>query len=134
MKRNIMAFLGLVLSFVFRGFLLFVGMSMQADERLHNTPPMKNSELRKLYYPDYVSKAEAQRDLKEEKENYNETMCRMAINAGAGEYVSWDGHLCNAKNYLHDNHPHIPAHGVIQKNVAPARKYNGHYSKIKIVK
>lgn len=97
--------------------------------------PMTNSELRRMYYPDYMNKQEAIRQIKAEKKAYNDAIRGAGAWAGANEYVDYDGHLRKIeKGRLLDDYPNIADDGIIKKNVAPARKTNVRRSTIEIRK
>lgn len=116
------------------GFIAFVLIATNSDGE-EKRRPMTNSELRRMYYPDYMNKQEAIREIKAEKETYNNAMRGAGAWAGANEYVDYDGHLRKIeKGRLLDDYPNIADDGIIKKNVAPARKTNVRRSTIEIRK
>lgn len=114
-------------------FLLFIGMALGRDDEQASRQPT-NSELRRVYYPDYMNKQQAQREIATEKQVYNDNMYASGFWADADEYVDYDGNLRKITRILRDKYPNIPDNGIIEKGVAPARKSNVRRSTIIIRK
>lgn len=81
------------------------------------------SQLRNYYYPDYMNRQQAQREIAADRETYNNETYLSAFWAGADEYVDYDGHLRKiARMASADIYPNITDNGIVKKNVALPRK------------
>jgi hypothetical protein len=107
----------------------------EARENIMRKPT--NSELRKMYYPDYVNKQDAARQQAVERETYNSNSYTAAFWAGANSYIDFDGNERRVKQILDDYYPEgsftVGDDEVIKERVAPPRSRTLR-TKVKIVR
>lgn len=125
---------------VVTGGLLFlisrIGESL-AEARESITRKPTRSELRKMYYPEYVNKQDAARQQAVERETYNTNSYTAAFWAGANSYIDFDGNERRVKQILDDYYPEgsfaVGDGEIIKARVAPPRSRTSR-TKVVIVK
>lgn len=112
---------------VVTGGLLFsvsrIGESL-AEARESITRKPTNSELRQMYYPDYVNRQEAERQQAAERETHNSHSYAAAFWAGSNSYIDFDGNERRVKQILDDYYPEgsfAVGDDEVIKAVAPPR-------------